>query len=270
MTGIVGNHGAFLAETPADRRDDGQQPDGLCDRAESRALLRGPGDRPGRRGDRGRGDPGQHRDGRGHPAGPPVPAAGLGGQAGFIPGEPRGRPAGCAAGGGSPQGPRRVHDRGDGHVVRRLHRPGLAPPGLPGARRRRPQRHPPDRAGPRRRSDPLRRICPRARGDAPRLVLPAVLSRDRAFLPGRDDGPGAGEPRRLVLDRAGPRPRPHPRDRPAGRSARVRVLGGAGVRPVAEHRGPIPVPQGALEARAGRDRDHHADATIRPPVETGR
>ncbi len=102
-------------------------------------------------------------------------------------------------------------------------------------------------SGPRRRPDSLCRICPRARGDAPRLFLPAVLSRDRAFLPGRNDGPGAGEPRRLVLDRARPQPRPRPRDRPTGRGAWVHVLGGARVRSVAEYRGPIPVPQGPLE-----------------------
>ena len=175
----------------------------------------------------------------------------LGGEAGFTPGDPAGRPAGCTAGGGPTQGPGRGLDRGDGHVVGRLHRPELAPPGLPGARRRRAQRRPPGHAGPRRCPDPLRRLCARARGDAPRLVLPAVLSRDRAFLPGRDDGPGAGGPRRLVLDRARPRPRPRPRDRPAGRGARLRLLGGAGVRPAAESGGPISVPQGALEDPPG-------------------
>ena len=82
---------------PPDRRDDGQQPDGLRDPAEPRALLRVPGDRPGRRGDRGRGDPGQHRDGRGRAAGTPVPSAGAGGTGGLHRGRSTG-PSGWARG----------------------------------------------------------------------------------------------------------------------------------------------------------------------------
>ena len=91
MTGIVGNHGEFLAERHPIAVTTGNSLTVYATVRNLEHYCEASRDRPGRRGDRGRGDPGQHRDGRGRAAGAAVPAPGPGGKADFIPGDPPGR-----------------------------------------------------------------------------------------------------------------------------------------------------------------------------------
>ena len=74
-----------------------------------------------------------------------------------------------------PKAPADASLRGDRHIIGQLYRAKLAPAGLLGARRRRAQRRPPKHAAPRRRADPFRRLCTRARDHATRLFSPPVL-----------------------------------------------------------------------------------------------
>ena len=95
MTGIIGDHGAYLAERQPIAVTTGNSLTVYATLRNLEHYCEANGDRPHKRGDHGSGYPRQHRNGGGRALGTPMSPTGGGSETAFSPGSPLGRTAGA-------------------------------------------------------------------------------------------------------------------------------------------------------------------------------